>query len=125
MKVHYKSANGRLTFELEGQGVKEIWDGISDIQDCFESPVAQKCGLCGGTDLRFRHRKVDRFDYREISCTAQGCRGKLEFGQTQEGGRLFARRKDEAGNFIPNNGWVKWDPNKSKPGKDPAEPVPF
>jgi len=101
MKVIYK-ANDKLQFELEGSGQKEIFS-------------EEKCGLCGSTSLRFIVRNVEGNDYYELRCN--DCGAVLAFGQHKKGGTLFPKRKDDDGNYLPNKGWHKWQPNAASAGK--------
>jgi hypothetical protein len=32
----------------------------------------------------------------------------------KKGGRLFPKRKDKEGNWLPDGGWVKWNPDTQK-----------
>ena len=32
----------------------------------------------------------------------------------KKGGRLFPKRKDKEGNWLPDGGWVKWNPDTKK-----------
>lgn len=101
MKLNYK-VNDRLEFELEGSGQKEVFKELAVIQEIFGE---KSCGLCNKDTIRFVVRNVDDNDYFELRCD---CGGILSFGQHKKGGTLFPKRKDENGNYIPNNGWHKW-----------------
>src|SRR4051812_24682245 len=92
MQAHYRTANGRLTFELTGDQ-KEIFEGIAQVQEVFEE---EQCGRCGNKSLRFVVRTVDDKKYHEVHCTNSQCRAKLAFGQSQKGGTLFPKRKLKA-----------------------------
>lgn len=102
MKVTYK-ANDKLTFELEASGQKEIFKELALIQEIFSE---EKCGLCGSQNLRFIVRNVEGNDYYELRCN--DCGALLAFGQHKKGGTLFPKRKDDNNNWLPNNGWHKW-----------------
>lgn len=108
MKAHYKTTNGRLTFEMQAENPKDLFRQISEVQEVFDSEPT--CGCCGSTDLRFLARKVDDYDFYELACQAQGCRARFAFGQAKKGGALFPKRKDEDGNWLPNRGWSKYEP---------------
>ncbi len=105
MKVSYRS--GQLLFELEGAGQKEVFERLSEIQEIFGE---EKCGACKGESLRYAVRVIDDNKYFELHCTT--CRARLAFGQHKKGGTLFPKRKDDDGNWLPNNGWIKWDGKK-------------
>lgn len=115
MKLHYK-ANDRLTFEIDGEGEKEIFRELAAIQEIFGET---KCGMCGSTNLRFVSRIVDDNEYFELRC--RDCGAVLAFGQHKKGGTLFPKRKDKEGNRLPNNGWHKWDGNKTETTSQPPK----
>ena len=71
---------GRINVELEGDTQKDLFSQLSSFQEVFDEDT---CGKCGG---------------------------RLEFGQVKKGGGLFPRRKDKEGSWLPDNGWVKWNP---------------
>lgn len=104
MKVIYKTADGRLSVELEGDSQKDIFEQISRFQEVFEESV---CGKCGSSNLRYIVRNVDDNYYYELRCL--DCGAKLAFGVNKKGGGLFPKRKD-GDNWLPDRGWVKWNP---------------
>jgi hypothetical protein len=106
MKAHYKTRSGQLVFEVTAEDPKGLFAQIADLQEVFEAEVV--CGLCKGTDIRLNHRKSEDFHFYELLCLAAGCHARFAFGQAKQGGRLFPKRKDEAGNWLPNNGWAKY-----------------
>lgn len=109
MKILYK-VNDKLTFELEGEGQKEIFKELATIQEIFSE---EKCGLCGSQNIKFVVRNVDGNDYYELRCL--DCGAILAFGQHKKGGTLFPKRKDDDGNYMPNRGWHKFvKDNKDK-----------
>jgi DNA-directed RNA polymerase subunit RPC12/RpoP len=103
MKINYKA--GRINVELEGDTQKDLFSQLSSFQEVFDEDT---CGKCGGQNIRFVVRDVDENSYYEIRC--KDCGGRLEFGQVKKGGGLFPRRKDKEGSWLPDNGWVKWNP---------------
>lgn len=103
MKLKYKVSD-KLEFELEGAGQKEVFKELAIIQEIFGE---EKCGSCGKDSLRFVVRNVEDNDYYELRCN--DCKSVLAFGQHKKGGTLFPKRKDENGNYLPNNGWHKWN----------------
>ena len=109
MKVNYTTSNKRISVEFEGDSQRDIFEQISKFQEVFEQSV---CGKCGHENLRFVVRTVDDNQYYELSCTNGGAR--LAFGAHKKGGGLFPRRKDGDGNWLPDQGWVKWHPKTEK-----------
>jgi hypothetical protein len=112
VKCHYKTANNRITFEIEGGNQKAVFQGIADVQDVFETE--DKCGLCNSTALRFRVRSVTKdgkqYKYFELVCS--NCWARFDFGQNQVGETLFPKRQDKDGNYLPNRGWYKYQPKE-------------
>jgi hypothetical protein len=108
MKVTYK-ANDKLSFELEAAGQKEIFKELALIQEIFSE---DKCGLCKTTNLKSIVRNVEGNDYYELRC--MDCGAVLSFGQHKKGGTLFPKRKDDENNWLPNNGWHKWQKNQGE-----------
>ena len=108
MKYIYTTANGRLTVEFEADEQKAAWKQLAIFQEVF---TETKCGVCGSENLRFVTRTVDKNDFYELHCI--DCGAKLAFGQHKTGGTLFPKRKDEDDKLMPNNGWFKWNGEKS------------
>ena len=102
MKISYNA--GKISVELEGDTQKDLFAQLSAFQEVFDESA---CGKCGSTNLRFVTREVDGNSYYEIRCL--DCGARLEFGQSQQGGGLFPRRKSKEGEWLPDGGWVKWN----------------
>jgi len=109
MKLSYTTKNGRIRFELEGDSQRDLFAEIGKIQEVFEETV---CGKCRGENIKFVVRNVDDNLYYELRCT--DCGARLSFGAHKKGGGLFPRRKDADGNWLPDGGWVKWNPKTSQ-----------
>lgn len=105
MKAILRTGGGRLSFEITGEKVKDVFKEIAQIQEVFDAE--SKCGVCGSQDLRFLARRVDKYDFYELQCTKQGCRARFAFGQAKEGGALFPKRKVD-GKWLPHGGWAKY-----------------
>jgi hypothetical protein len=137
MKVNWQSRDGKLNVDFEAtdhvdmmfqlhklnhladldvsQDV-DLLEALSDLQqrDVF---VDRTCGKCGGKDIvpRVRTDKDDN-KYYELVCLSQleegspkQCYAKLSFGQNKKGGTVFVRRKDKEDNWLPDNGWTRWN----------------
>ena len=109
MKVSYTTRNKRLTAEFEADTQRDIVTDIAKFQEIFEESV---CGKCGSENVRWQVRNVDDNLYFELRC--MDCGARLSFGSHKKGGGLFPRRKDAEGNWLPDNGWVKWNPKTEK-----------
>lgn len=134
MEVYYKP-NNDITIKAEVRGVEEMFQALGPLQELFN---AARCGKCGGTKIRFIHRKADKFDVYELLCESEltddhgrkrSCHAKLSLGQN-EFGNLFPRRyeqeKGEDGKWrpkvdadgnkiwLPDSGWVRWDKKAGK-----------
>lgn len=108
MKVNYTTANGRLSVELEGDAQTDIFQAIGRFQEVFEEAV---CGKCGSENIKYIVRNVDDNLYYELRC--KDCGAKLSFGVHKKGGGLFPKRKD-GDDWLPDGGWVKWNPKTEK-----------
>ena len=114
-KVHYRTSNNRLSFEITGGTPKDIFEGIAQVQEVFEADY--KCGCCNSPDISFRVREAKSAagkacKYYELRCNAPGCRARFSFGQNLDMKNLFPKRTDEQGNFLPNRGWYKYQPKE-------------
>ena len=109
MKLSYTTRNGRVTVEIEGDSQRDLFSGISKAQEVFEEDT---CGKCGNEHVRFVVRTVDDNQYHELRCS--NCGAKLSFGANKKGGGLFPRRKGSDGDWLPDSGWVKWNPKTEK-----------
>jgi predicted adenine nucleotide alpha hydrolase (AANH) superfamily ATPase len=107
MKAKYKTFNGTIEFEVEGSTEKEIFKQIAKLQEVFKG---EYCGCCKKNNVRLQVRTVDENDFYELKCDS--CGAVFSYGQHKKGNSLFPKRKDENGNWLPNNGWHKWDGKK-------------
>jgi ribosomal protein L40E len=105
MKLTYTTKNGRLKVELEGDSQKDLFEAISKFQEVFDET---SCGKCGSENLRFVVRNVEDNLYYELRCL--DCGARLSFGVHKKGGGLFPKRKDNDGKWLPDGGWLKWNP---------------
>jgi DNA-directed RNA polymerase subunit RPC12/RpoP len=109
MKVNYTTNNKRITAEFEGDSQRDVFEQISKFQEVFEQNA---CGKCANENIRFVVRSVDDNHYYELRCS--NCGARLAFGAHKVGGGLFPRRKDPDGTWLPDSGWVKWNPKTEK-----------
>ncbi len=107
MKANFKSRDGRVIIEVQGETVKDIFRGLSQVYDVFE--VESSCGVCNSNNIRPVAREHEDNDYYELACLNPDCGAKFSFGQHKKGNTLFPKRKDEAGAILPHRGWKKWE----------------
>jgi hypothetical protein len=111
MKAQFK-VRPNLIIEVEEDKQVNLFKSLASIQEVFGE---NKCGKCGGTDIRFTVRQVDKSKFLELKCNL--CYSKLAISpHDSDAGTLYPNRtkKDEAGErqYLPNNGWVKWNKEK-------------
>ena len=109
MKVSYNTPNGRMSVEFQVDTQVDLFQQLAFFQEVFGETG---CGKCGSENLRFQVRNVEDNHYYELRCL--DCGDKLAFGVMKQGGRLFPRRKDKEGTWLPDNGWVKWNKETQK-----------
>lgn len=110
MKLTYTTKNGRIKVEVDAESQKDAFLELSKFQEVFEETV---CGKCGSENVRFVVRNVEDNLYYELRC--MDCGARLSFGVHKKGGGLFPKRKDNDGKWLPDGGWVKWNPKTEKP----------
>jgi hypothetical protein len=122
MKVQIK-ISPNVIIEAEGTTHVDVFEQIEGLQEVFSA--YDKCGKCDGKKLRFVKRVQGKHTYYELHC--QSCYARLSFGQNDEPkkGSLYPRRKEtekqtvmdgklEAGAYLPDNGWIRWDKDKQE-----------
>jgi ribosomal protein L40E len=105
MRLTYTTRNGRIKVEIDGESQKDLFESLSKFQEVFDE---SSCGKCGSENLRFVVRNVEDNLYYELRCL--DCGARLAFGANKKGGGLFPKRKDNDGKWLPDGGWVKWNP---------------
>jgi len=109
VKAHYRTMNGRLTFEVEGDSEKALFKAIAQLQEIFECD--DSCGCCNSPAIHFSVRTIDGNDYYGLLCAS--CGGELSLGQHKNNRTLFAKRLDEKGAARPNRGWKRYRSDRS------------
>jgi hypothetical protein len=92
MKVRLRFGNVEL--EAEGETHRDVFKELSSMIEVFRS---ESCGLCGKDNSIFIVRRVadpkskgkKEFEYYKRRCLTKDCRGRLAYGQHNEGGSLF------------------------------------
>ncbi len=118
MKLQYTTKNGRLTVELEADTQTELWKQLAAFQEVFENSTVTKYGMTS-EDVRYVVRKDnDENEYFELhyAGTEPTLFGvKKHFGQTKKPkGNLFPKSKDSDGNYLKDNGWLKYNKDSGK-----------
>ena len=103
MKASYEI--NKLNVEFEGETIKDIWQQLAIFQEIFGE---SSCGKCESESLRFVVRENDGNHFYELRC--DDCGARLSYGSHKKGGGLFPKRKDADGNWLPDKGWMKWNP---------------
>jgi hypothetical protein len=108
LEAHFRTKSGQLSFKLTGETVKVIFEELAEVQEIFDvSPV---CGVCENSDIAYRVRENGGNKFYELHCLTPACRARFSFGQSKDQKSLFPKRKDSEGNWIDNDGWVKYRP---------------
>jgi hypothetical protein len=114
----------KVFVEATGDSHVALFEQLASMQEVFGT--FNKCGKCDSDELRFVVR-TDAEDnkYYELHC--QKCFARLAFGANKGDklGCLYPRRKEnkkqsvmggklEAGAWLPDNGWLKWNKDKQE-----------
>jgi hypothetical protein len=103
MKVTFKTE--RLEIEVEGKDIKAVFDEMAQAQEVMLNTT---CGSCDSQNVVMSLRTVQSNTYRSFHCRDCGC--ELNLGQRKVDGALYPRKKDtKTQEWLPNNGWVKWN----------------
>jgi hypothetical protein len=110
MKAQFK-VNPNLVIEMECKDHKDLFEGLSSIQEVFKH---RKCGCCNSEDVSLMVRNVEKdkksYTYYELLC--QKCRARFHFGiKNDDTGRLFPKTTED-GKVLPNGGWSKYAPKE-------------
>jgi hypothetical protein len=116
-KVRYPL--GRIWVEVEAESVREA---IRDLSDYVEVFSESQCGLCESEQIRPSYKVAKGYDFYELMCC--NCGARLSFGQTKEGQRLFAKRRDGEGREIGVRGWYRYEASRRE-SDVPQENLPF
>lgn len=99
---------GNLVFELDASDEKVLFEKLGHIQEVFD----QSCGKCKSDNIKFVVRNVD--DNKYYDCRCNDCFARLSYGCHKKGGTLFPKRKDDDGNYLADNGWLKWNKEEGR-----------
>ena len=110
--------------EMQIEAANQV-DAITQMADLGEIFGIKSCGACNSDDIRWQVRKVSKqvgkkienYEYIELVCNK--CRARLSFGKfSEDPNSVFPKRKDADGNWLPNNGWVKFEGKKQEAKSD-------
>jgi len=123
MKVEYATKNGKFKVEFEAENQQDLWKQLAQFQEIFEDLTCTKKiddKYLKSDNVRFVVRtNTDGDEFFELHCVEPGplFGTKKSFGcfkEKDKKGNLFPHRKDKEGNFLPDNGWMKWDKTLNK-----------
>ena len=116
MKMTYKAHGGRFEFEQDGVDRKQAFELVAVLDELFGE---EKCGCCGGTDVRHQVTHPGEYTYYKLKCMNPECGAMLDFGQNKDMKGLFVKKWDsEARAPLPNGGWYVWDGQSNSRGPD-------
>ena len=107
-EAHVKSRTGRLLVKVEAPTIKALIAAISEAQEIFDGDT--NCGACQSAEIQYRTRQADKYTFYEQLC--RKCGAVLSYGQKQEGGGLWPKRRHESGELFESRGWVKFIPTE-------------
>lgn len=119
MKLTYSNPTSRIRIEDDIPDAKTAFETVAEVQELFDENA---CGACGSTDIRCDVRTAQGFRFYNLKCRA--CPARLDFGQHQEGGTLFAKRRNDDGSAKPHNGWYHYQPTATGQPEDTRTPTP-
>lgn len=114
MKVEFPvQLDGRtVMISKEVSSEIELFTFIANMQEMFAHSVCERNGQ-SSDHVRLRVRKDDDDNkYYEMYCYKgdKDCFGAVKkFGCNKKGDGLFPKSRDKDGNWLPNNGWTKWN----------------
>lgn len=102
LKVRWRVRES-LWLECDATDSKDALQQLGDFMEVFGE---SHCVACRSQNVMPVHRRAKGFDFYEMKCC--DCGSALRFGVKKEDHTLFPKRKDEQGNWLPHNGWVKY-----------------
>ena len=107
MDAQFKALGGDLAIKIEAGDMQGLIQQLSELLDFFGET---QCQACESKNVRPQYRSAKGFDFYSVRCI--DCGASLNFGQTKEGHKLFAKRKDDQGEYIGQFGWEKYEERK-------------
>ncbi len=122
MQIKYTTADGRLEFAVDVADDKQAFAAIGKIQEVFEDTPETINGIkVSPEDIKYRARVNGKYTFFEkfYKGDNKDLRGYYKaYSQSDDG--LYPKRKDADGNWLPDNGWSKWEAGSSN-GEEKAE----
>lgn len=123
MKATYKTANGRLTLEMEYSDDRDLFEKVAHVDEVFGDLT---CGakVDGGKwvesdDVKFVVREVDGNKYYEVWPRDSRLRGfKKSYGCHKKGNGLFPKRMDKETHTLASNGYAKFKGGSNSENQD-------
>jgi hypothetical protein len=134
MKLTYTTADGRLTFEIEGKTQLDLWTELARIQETFEdNPSANINGKeVSGGDVRYRVRQAKFVDEKGKDAVADYYEKVVISGPMKWYKKSYGVLNDKSGGLFPHkapdkpnvnkgyNGWYYMDFTKDKKDEEPS-----
>jgi hypothetical protein len=114
---------GPYTVKVDLKHETDIFTHMGPILEVLEH--AKQCGLCGSTDIQFRHfsgsgnREGRDYTYEVYKAVCQKCTASLRFIPRKDGTGLFPSTRDRDGDAMPDDGWAIYKGS----GERPTRPV--
>lgn len=121
MQIHFK-LNDKVTIVAEGTEMTDIFEQLAQATEVFNNVVAKKKDYDGECREVYPVVRTDAEDnkYYELHSKKVWKVGdkwkpmKKAFGCNKKGGGLFPKRKDKEDNYLPDNGWMIYNPATNK-----------
>lgn len=122
--------NKDMMLHLEADNQKEMFDRISEVIEVFGNWGV--CGKCKDPDRKPRpvvRLNAKKQKFYELHCQNPDCRARFVFGQNQSTPTLFPQRKfpksdQRAGEWKPDDGWVKYERGHEEEPDSEPDPSP-
>ena len=117
MELKYTTTDGRTQVNIEGKGLKDVFENLAEFCEVFENECTVTVNGVTKSSSKVvpRVREIEGNKYYELVCVDpdRDLRGRiLSFGQHKQGGTLFPKRTEGEGSekkYLPNGGWGRFD----------------
>jgi len=113
--------NASTIIKVDGDSTRDLVERVAHLQEIF---CYDKCGVCGNP-VHFVHRVAQGFHFYEVRCRdSRRCGAALKLGQPkQTPDWLFASKKDDSGNWKPNDGWTIYQKGQNEQSQSQRAPT--